>query len=51
MRTSLMTVLAAACILRRVVYIGAYIAGVGTIRSTVWTLAFPVNIPILFAGR
>jgi len=28
-----------------------YIAGLGTIRSTVWALALLVNIAILFAGR
>lgn len=43
--------LAAAYVLLRVVYIGVYIAGLGTARSTVWALGFLVNIVILFAGR
>ena len=33
------------------VYIALYIRGFGTARSTVWALAFAVNIVILFAGR
>lgn len=43
--------LAAAYVLLRLVYIGVYIAGLGTIRSAVWALAFFVNVAILFAGR
>ncbi|MEJ8809437.1 hypothetical protein WKW77_00050 [Variovorax ureilyticus] len=35
----------------RVVYIGVYIWGIGTVRSAVWALGFLVNIAILFAGR
>jgi uncharacterized MAPEG superfamily protein len=43
--------LAAAYVLLRIVYIALYIRGFGTARSTVWALAFAVNIAILFAGR
>jgi uncharacterized MAPEG superfamily protein len=43
--------LAAAYVLLRIVYIAVYIAGLGTVRSTVWTIAFAVNVAILFAGR
>jgi uncharacterized MAPEG superfamily protein len=43
--------LAAAYVLLRIVYIALYIRGFGTARSTVWALAFVLNIAILFAGR
>jgi len=43
--------LAAAYVLLRIVYIALYIRGFGTSRSTVWALAFVLNIAILFAGR
>ena len=43
--------LAAVYVLLRIVYIALYIRGFGTARSTVWALAFAVNIAILFAGR
>ncbi|HJS01854.1 MAG TPA: MAPEG family protein [Variovorax sp.] len=43
--------LAAAYVLLRIVYIALYIRGFGSARSTVWALAFAVNIAILFAGR
>ncbi|VTU28922.1 MAPEG family protein [Variovorax sp. RA8] len=40
--------LAAAYVLLRIVYIALYIRGFGTARSTVWALAFALNIAILF---
>ncbi|WP_431276702.1 MAPEG family protein [Variovorax ureilyticus] len=43
--------LALAYVVLRVIYIGAYISGIGALRSAVWTLGFVVNIAILFAGR
>ncbi|MGK6307969.1 MAPEG family protein [Variovorax sp. DT-64] len=43
--------LAAAYVLLRIVYVALYIGGFGTARSTVWALAFAVNIAILFVGR
>ena len=42
--------LAAAYVLLRMVYIAVYIGGRGSLRSTVWTLAFVANIGILFIG-
>ena len=43
--------LAAAFVVLRLVYIGLYVAGRGTLRSAVWALAFLANISILFIGR
>ena len=43
--------LALAYVLLRIVYIAVYVAGLGSVRSAVWTLGFLVNIAILFAGR
>lgn len=40
--------LAAAYVLLRIVYIALYIRGFGTARSTVWALAFALNVAILF---
>jgi uncharacterized MAPEG superfamily protein len=34
----------------RMIYIMMYVAGLSTIRSIVWTVAFAVNIAILFIG-
>ena len=34
----------------RVIYIAMYIAGLPTIRSSIWALALAVNIGILFSG-
>jgi uncharacterized MAPEG superfamily protein len=34
----------------RILYVMAYIAGQGNIRSLIWSLAFAVNIGILFIG-
>jgi uncharacterized MAPEG superfamily protein len=48
---ALLDMLAAAYVLLRIVYIALYIRGFGSARSTVWALAFAVNIAILFAGR
>ena len=47
---SRLDILALAYVLLRVVYIGLYIAGMGSLRSTVWTLAFAANIGIFFIG-
>lgn len=46
-----LNMLAAAYVALRVVYIALYVRGWGSARSTVWTLAFLVNIAILFIGR
>jgi len=43
--------LAAAYVLLRVVYIALYVSGRSRARSTVWALAFVVNVAILFVGR
>jgi len=43
-------VLAALFVLLRVVYILLYVANQAGLRSTVWMLAFGINIAILFAG-
>lgn len=42
--------LAASYVALRVVYIALYIRGHGSLRSAVWTLAFLVNIAILFTA-
>ena len=42
--------LALAYVLLRVVYIVMYVGGMSTVRSVVWTLAFGVNVGILFLG-
>ncbi|MBS0452033.1 MAG: MAPEG family protein [Proteobacteria bacterium] len=42
--------LAMAYVILRMVYIGAYVAGLGTLRSAIWTLAFVANIGIFFIG-
>ena len=42
--------LALAYVLLRVVYIMMYVGGMATARSAVWTLAFVVNVTILFLG-
>ena len=39
-----------AWILVRLLYIGAYAAGKGTIRSILWAIALALNIVILFLG-
>jgi len=44
-------VLAVAYVVLRMVYIAAYIKGIGSIRSAVWALGFLVNIAILFLSR
>lgn len=44
-------VLAVAYVVLRVIYIALYIKGLGSARSAVWTLAFLVNIAILFLAR
>ena len=42
--------LALAYLALRLVYIGVYIAGIGSVRSAVWALAFVVNLAIFFIG-
>lgn len=42
--------LALAWVLLRAVYVGCYVADKPTARSLVWTLAFAVNVAILFAA-
>jgi len=44
-------VLAVAYVVLRMVYIAAYIKGIGSIRSAIWALGFLVNIAILFLSR
>lgn len=34
----------------RIIYIAMYVAGLGKVRSAVWTAAFLVNVAILFLG-
>lgn len=43
-------VLAFIYIVLRMLFIMMYVAGLSTVRSLVWTLAFAVNIGILFVG-
>ena len=43
-------VLAFIYVVLRMLYIMMYVAGLSTVRSLVWTLAFAVNIGILFVG-
>lgn len=43
-------VLAFIYIVLRMLFIMMYVAGLSTVRSLVWTLAFTVNIGILFVG-
>ena len=44
-------VLAAAYVVLRLIYIAAYIKGIGSVRSAIWALGFLVNIAILFLAR
>ncbi|MGJ3704714.1 MAPEG family protein [Variovorax sp. AFSI2.2] len=44
-------VLAVAYVVLRLIYIAAYITGIGSVRSAVWALGFLVNIAILFLAR
>jgi uncharacterized MAPEG superfamily protein len=43
-------ILAFVYIVLRLVYIMMYVAGLPTVRSIAWTLAFAVNVGILFIG-
>jgi uncharacterized MAPEG superfamily protein len=43
--------LAVAYVALRVIYLGLYIRGIAAARSTVWALAFLVNIAIFFIAR
>lgn len=47
----ILTLLAAAYVGLRMVYIALYLRGLSSLRSAVWALAFLVNIAIVFAGR
>jgi len=47
---SQLDLLALAYVLLRMAYIGVYIAGKGSLRSAIWTLAFLANIAIFFVG-
>jgi len=47
---TLLDILALVFVTLRVIYIAMYVAGLPTIRSSVWALALLVNIAILFAG-
>ena len=44
-------VLAAAYVVLRLIYIAAYIKGIGSVRSAIWALGFLVNIAILFLAK
>ena len=37
-----------AWIIARLLYIGVYIAGIGIVRSLIWTIALGINIALLF---
>jgi len=43
--------LMAAWIVLRLVYLGVYIAGYGTLRTLIWALALILNMALLFAGN
>ena len=43
--------LAAAYVVFRVLYLAAYIKGIGSVRSALWAFGFLVNIAILFVAR
>lgn len=43
--------LAVAYVVLRVMYLAAYIKGLGGVRSAIWALAFLVNIAILFLAK
>ncbi len=43
-------ILALIFVLLRVLYVMMYVAGIGNLRSLIWTAAFAVNIAILFLG-
>ncbi|MBA2961258.1 MULTISPECIES: MAPEG family protein [Ramlibacter] len=47
---TLVDILAVVFVTLRVVYIAMYVAGLPTIRSAIWALAFVVNVGILLAG-
>jgi uncharacterized MAPEG superfamily protein len=48
--TGWLATLMVAWLVARVLYLGAYIANVGTLRSVVWGIALVINIVILFAA-
>jgi uncharacterized MAPEG superfamily protein len=43
-------ILAVLFVTLRAIYIAMYVADLSMVRSTIWTLAFAVNVAILFAG-
>ena len=43
-------ILALLFVVLRVIYVAMYVAGLATVRSGIWALAFLVNIGILFLG-
>ena len=43
--------LAATYVVLRVLYLAAYIKGIGSVRSALWAFGFLVNIAILFVAR
>jgi uncharacterized MAPEG superfamily protein len=43
-------VLAFLFIVLRMMFVMTYVAGLSTVRTVLWTLAFTVNIGILFTG-
>lgn len=47
---SRLDLLALAYVLLRAVYAGIYIAGIGSLRSAIWALAFLANMSIFFIG-
>ena len=48
--TGWLATLMVAWLVARVLYLGAYIANVGTLRSVVWGIALVINIVILFTA-
>lgn len=49
--TTWLTTLMAVWVVCRLLYLAVYIAGYGTVRSLIWTVALGVNIAILFGGQ
>jgi uncharacterized MAPEG superfamily protein len=47
---AIVDILAVVFITLRIIYIAMYVAGFPTVRSTIWALAFLVNVAILFSG-
>ena len=47
---TVLDILALLFVTLRVIYVAMYVAGLGTVRSVIWTIALLVNIGILFIG-